>query len=63
MIHRTYAAVAVLCKSKTYAASRTFHQDVIKAVEASLHIKGGIYQSSCFSKTIVTTLRSQIPTE
>ena len=52
-----HVAVAVLCASKAYTdASRRCHQDVRKAVEASPDIRDVIYQSSCFSKTILMSI-------
>jgi len=38
-------------------ASKRCHQDVRKVVEASLDIKDVIYLSSCFSKTIVMSIK------
>ena len=57
MVRKNHVVVAMLCESKAHAdASRGCHQDVRKAVELSLHIKDGIYQLSCFSKTIVMSI-------
>jgi len=53
----SHAMVAMLCELKVYAdASRRCHQDVRKKVEASLHIKDVMYQSSCFSKITVINI-------